>query len=214
VITGNVIDSFRRALYFASGTPEHVTFKNNKLINPFNILNPLFSDAVGSVEDLSATLNERYVTFMAGGDSSGYQTSQFWFNGTNYEVGWEIDAANEWTSTGVSLPDDCIQLVRIVIYAVVNNTDPDGMNINVTMHAGFDNEQYDTHSVSARTTSITGGFIVNDIIIWIFDWVEAGNQFSLMSRGDMLTIFVEYSNADATNIATDAVFIGARIDYL
>ncbi len=123
--------------------------------------------------------------------------------------GIDIDAGGEYARAYEQLPSECNQLQSVDYYGVMQDTDADGMQADLLIEGGKDNEPKNTHSVNSDDqTSKTLNFAADDIGYWRQTGVTA------FTGNDNVMVEFRYHAVTGDNIATDFAIRTASLRYL
>ena len=138
------------------------------------------------------------------------QLGLFGGGATSETSGILIDAATEYAMAQMFIPHEANGLVKIQISAHANVLEADGMQLEIRVNAGDDNEPFNTHTETVTNTSTTLNFASGDIIRW--SWSDA--TINAIKGGDDLTVRVIFAPASGVNINTNAWMRTLTVYYL
>ena len=138
------------------------------------------------------------------------QFALFGGGATSENSGIYINAATEYAMAQMFIPYEANGLVTMQVSAHSNVAEADGMQLEVKVNAGDDNEQFNTHTEDVTRTSTTLNFANGDIIRW--RWSTA--VINAIKGGDDLTVRVIYAPVAGANINTDAWMRTLTVFYL
>jgi len=179
--------------------------------------NSLIANTTLQIRDLgtNTALPTVVLPFVEGGDAGGIQVAQF-LHADASAKGWEIDLAAEWAIALGVMPPECQQSVRIKIYAVaiVAAGDANTMRISLLANAGLSGGAWADEAIIVNNkASNESAFAAGDILTWTFTATDDADIDDLLA-GDEIEIKIKHAAANAGEIATDAVFRCATIEYV
>ncbi len=130
--------------------------------------------------------------------------------------GIDLDADGEIAMCHIKLPPELQLVVRIQIWAYSNVIEAvNNMLLQFNIHGATSSELWNTHSIDVadHPSEETGGIVVGDVIHWIIDATDDADVAALAAC-DKLEILAVGEGASAPDIATDALFGVALIEYV
>jgi len=139
---------------------------------------------------------------------------------TTSPTGVDVDTATEGALLWGQIPTEAQQIVRIKVWVVSTGTPINAggqMHLATTLNAGATNLAYNTATKSWTLADFDGeeaDYAANDIVHWLIEDSDVGNELKNLAPGDSFEFFALYNAGADPDGATDAIFRCIEIEYV